>query len=407
MGLIQNIRTIFGRKQNNNNSIAILEQSNSMRTFFSHSIYNLPEIRTAINTIAEMISNVPIWRKRVNNKTGEVEYVEDEIHNLLNYSPNIIQNKSQFFSFIITKFLLNNAVAIEIVYDNGNISGLFPLPFYKMRNLPDINYLYFADDNTSKSYLRENIICLTRFSEIGRGTEGQATDLYEQIIQAIQQRAVENTQDGKKVVAAIKRQGTQLGTRAKEGDSIANVKAMEKQLQETTGSMSGYLYLDGATDIIPLNIPEVKIEKELLKTIVEAVYNYFGISENLVKGIANELEWQQCILKLPKFFCEQASQEFTRRLFSAREIGFGNRIEFDYLSLQLSTVDAKVTKITSGLLNGWLNQDESREDFGLPPLPSGLGKKYRGNLNSANLEVIDEYQLKKASGNGGFTQNEK
>jgi len=417
MGLFKRIfKRIFGGNRQNKNSIAMFEQSNLMRTFFVRSIYNLPEIRTAINTVAEIISTVPIWRKRVDNQTGEVDYVEDEIHNLLNYSPNIVQNKSQFFSFIVTKFLLNNAVAIEIVYEDivvagevvgKKIIGLFPMPFYKMQNLDDINYLYFADDPTQKQYRREDVICLTRFSEFGRGTDGHATDMYEHIIQSIQQRAVENTQDGKKVVAAIKRQGTAIETRMKNGDTIANVKAMEKQIHETTGSLSGFAYLDGATDIIPLNIPDAKIETELMAIIIEAIYNYFGNSESVVKGTATELDWQQLVMKLPKFFCEQASQEFTRRIFSPRELGHGNRIEFDYHAIQLSTISAKTNKANSGLLNGWLNQDEVREDFGLPPLPNGLGKSYRGNLNSANLEVIDEYQLNKATTNGGFTKNEK
>ena len=377
------------------------------RTFFMRSIYNLPEVRTAINTVAEITSGIPIWRVRVDNKTSEIDYLADGLHNLLNYSPNEVQNKSQFFSFIITKLLLNNSVAVQVVYENNRISGFFPLLYYKARNLENIKLMYFEDDPMQVPYERSNIILITRFSQFGSGTENQATDLYEQIIQAIQQRAVENTKDGQKIIAAVKRQGTSLGTRAKAGDTFANLSDMNKQVESTVSYTRGFAYLDGATDIIPLNIPDVKIEKELMATIVEAVYNYFGVSKNLIQGIANELEWQQFILKFPKFFCEQASQEFTRRIFSQTEIGHGNRIEFDFLALQLSTIAAKVTKINSGLLNGWLNQDEAREDFGLAPLPNGVGKKYRGNLNTANLEVIDEYQLAKANSKGGFTNNER
>lgn len=393
------------RNQTKNSGIAILSDSNRMRTFLSRTIFNIPEIRTAIEKISETFATIPVWRKRIDNNTGEVEYINDRLDYILNFSPNPYQNKSQFWNFNINKALLNNSMAIQIIYDDTGTRYLYPLPFHKSRPQDDLKTLVFADDPIQKKYDVQDIILITRFSEFGRGTENHATDLYEHIISAIQSRALANTEDGKRVVAAVKKSLTQMGSKVKPGDSVTNVNDIADQVK--VSKLEGFAYLDGATDIIPLNIPEIRVEKELLAIIIEATYNYFGISEKIIKGTALELEYEQFIMGIIKFFAKQCEEEFTRKIFTEREVQVGNRIEFDYMALQISTLAGKVAKINSGILNGWMNQDESREDFGMSPIPGGLGKKYRGNLNSANLEVIDEYQLKKANGNGGFTNAEK
>lgn len=402
MGLLQRIKNRFTRQRG---GIAILDNNNRLRSFLTRTIFNIPEIRTAINTVSETFATIPIYRKRIDNDTGEVEYKTDRIDYMLNVSPNPYQEKTQFWNFIVTKLLLNNAVAIQIVYDNTGVRYLVPLPFHKARPQDDFKTVVFADDPAQKPYETDKVIILTRFSEFGRGAENHATDIYEQIITAIQQRALKNTEGGKRIVAAVKKALAQSGSRAKPGDAAQNINDIAEQVK--VSNLEGFAYLDGASEIYPLNIPEIKVEKELLAIIIEAIYNYFGISDKIVRGTANEIEWQQWIMKFPKFLSEQAQREFTRKIFTETEYHHGNRIEFDYYSLQISTLTAKVALMNNGILNGYLNQDECREYIGQPPLPDGLGQKYRGNLNTANLEIIDDYQNKKANQNGGFTENEK
>ena len=396
----QGFKNIFVRQS----GIAIINNNNLMRSFLTRTIYNIPEIRTAINTVSETFATIPIYRKRVDNETGDTKYISDRLDYVLNLSPNPYQTKTQFWSFIISKLLLNNAAAVQIVYDD-DIRYLVPLPFFRSQPQDDFKTIVFADDPMQKKYAVDEVIILTRFSEFGRGAESHATDMYEKIITAIQQRAIKNTEESRRIVAAVKKATSQMGSRVKNGDAIDAVNDIAAQVAKS--DIEGFAYLDGATDIIPLNIPEIRVEKELLAVIIEAVENYFGISEVIIKGTASEIEYQQFVMKLPKFLSEQCQEEFTRKLFTEREYQVGNRIEFDYLALQISTLTAKVALMSNGILNGYLSQDDCREMIGWAPLPDGLGKEYRGNLNSANLRIIDKYQENKATGNGGFTEQEK
>ena len=395
---------LFRKSKPNKNTVSILENNNLMRNFVSRTIFNIPEVRTAINKISETFATMPVWRKKITRSTGEVDYLNDRVDYILNISPNPLQTKTQFWNYIINKLLLNNSVAIDIIYNEAGLRYLMPLPYYKSSPQDDLKTIIFNDDIEKKEYLIEDIILLTRFDEFGRGASTQATDLYDQVISAIQSRALKNTEDGKRIVAVVKKNMVQLSSRVKAGDKVNTVDDIATQVSGS--KLEGFAYLDGATEIIPMNIPDIKVEKELLATIVEATYNYFGISKQIVNGTASEIEYEQFIMGIVKYLSCQCSEEFTRKIFTEREINVGNRIEFDYLELQISSLNSRVALMNNGLLNGYLNQDECREKIGLPPLPDGLGSNYRGNLNTANLEIIDDYQNKKAEQNGGFIKNE-
>ena len=396
---------LFTRRRISKSTVSILENNTIMRSFVSRTIFNIPEIRTAINKISETFATMPIWRKRITRSTGEVEYINDRTDYILNISPNPIQAKTQFWNYIINKLLLNNSVAIEMMYDDAGLRYLMPLPYYKSVPQNDLSTVIFNDDMEQKVYKLANIILLTRFDEFGKGANTQATDLYDQVISAIQSRALKNTEDGKRIVAVVKKNMVQVSSRVKSGDKVNTIDDIATQMSDS--KLEGFAYLDGATEIIPMHIPDIKVEKELLATIVEATYNYFGVSKYIIDGTASEIQYEQFIMGVIKYLACQCGEEFTRKIFTEREIQFGNSIEFDHLELQISSIHSKVALMNNGILNGYLNQDECREKIGLPPLPDGLGKTYRGNLNSANLDMIDDYQINKATQNGGFVSNEK
>ena len=59
-----------------------------LRTY-AKSIYSIPEVRTAIETMADIISTVPIYHK-VENKDGTADYIDDDISFVLNLKPNAV-----------------------------------------------------------------------------------------------------------------------------------------------------------------------------------------------------------------------------------------------------------------------------------------------------------------------------
>ena len=94
----------------------------------NNQIYNIPEVKCAIEKIADIFSSVDIYNERV-DKIGNVTYIEDATLRVLKYKPNPLQNSTQFYKNVITKLLLDNNVFIEPVFDmSGNLKALYPLP---------------------------------------------------------------------------------------------------------------------------------------------------------------------------------------------------------------------------------------------------------------------------------------
>ena len=96
---------------------------------YANNIYNIPEVRIAIEKISNIFSSIPVYHKRV-DKNGNVTYMEDATSRVLNYMPNPLQNSNQFFKNIVTQLFVENNAFIEPIFDtkSGALLQLFPLP---------------------------------------------------------------------------------------------------------------------------------------------------------------------------------------------------------------------------------------------------------------------------------------
>ena len=96
---------------------------------YANQIYDIPEVRTAIEKVADIFSCVPIWHKRI-NKNASVDYLEDATARVLTYQPNPLQNGTQFIKNLVTDLLVQNDAFAEPIFDNktGYLSQLYPLP---------------------------------------------------------------------------------------------------------------------------------------------------------------------------------------------------------------------------------------------------------------------------------------
>ena len=77
---------------------------------YASSIYDIVEVRTAIEFIANAISTVPIWHKRI-GKDGNVEYLENSsTQRVLNYQSNPLQNGSQFIKNLVKGLMIESYI---------------------------------------------------------------------------------------------------------------------------------------------------------------------------------------------------------------------------------------------------------------------------------------------------------
>lgn len=363
---------------------------------YANQIYKIPEVKCAIEKIADIFSSVDIFNERV-DKNGNIQYLEDSTMRVLKYKPNPLQNATQFYKNVITKLLLDNNVFIEPVFDmSGNLKALYPLPTRNFQLSMDNNdknaYVQFYDayKNPQEKYNLNNIIYLNRFNTLSGGQQSNDMGLYEKVLQSLSEKIVNDASPNKPRALL---QSNQVGEgQLKDRDKKGATETLKASFAE---NVQGIAYLDKKWVITPINWQENDVNKELMAFIVNLVYNYFSINENIINNRASEIEMAMFVKTTIKPLAKQFSQEFTNKLFTENEYYFGRRIEFDYNPLLVTTLQSEATIAQINIRNGIWSIDEARERIGYEPLPDGLGKIHRASADLVNIKVIDEYELGK------------
>jgi HK97 family phage portal protein len=354
---------------------------------YASRIYDIPEVRTAIECFADIFSSIPKYVERV-DKDGNITYFETPTSRVLTLRANPLQNATQFWKDVITRLMLDNNVFVEPIFDlsTGELSQLYVLPrdSFKFELNGDAATVKFM--SLGKTYDINSLIYLNRFATIAGGTSNNL-GLYQTVIQALAQQAIDIT-NPKKVKALLT---GKLGT-------SGNLKPEDKKGTLTDlkanfdANVNGIAYLDNQWAVTPINWQENDVNRDLMQFVINIVYNYFGITQEIINNKALEIEFQHFVKTRIRPIAQQAEQEFTSKLFTRREIEFGNRVEFDTFNLSVSTLQAKTALFGVGLRQGVMCIDDAREMIGLPPLPNGKGQMIRVTADTISIDKVDEYQ---------------
>ncbi len=364
---------------------------------YAQNIYSIPEVRTAIEKFAGIFAVIPKYFER-KDKKGYVVYYEDESSRVINVKANPLQNATQFWMNAITQLMLQSNVFIEPTFDvhTGKLKELYVLPHDHFDFTLNGENATVRFTGIGRTYQMKNLVYLNRFSTLAGGTKNDL-GLYETVIQALATQAI-NVANPKKPRAIL--QG-QIGTQGnlKQTDKKGTLEDLKGNFDE---AVNGIVYFDPQWKVTPINWQENDVNRELMKFVVNTVYNYFGMTDKIVNNTATELEWAMFVKTNIEPIARQVEQEFTAKLFTKREQEFGNRLELDVFNLSISTLQAKTQYMSVASRQGIHNIDEMREIVGYPPLPDGLGQMYRVTADTVDITKVNEYQMSKnGKGNAG------
>ena len=116
-----------------------------------------PEVVTAINTIADLVSNMTIQLMK-NSEKGDTR-VKNELSRLVDIAPNAYQTRKSFIFWIVKSMMINGDAVVMPITRSGAIKELRPLPNNKIR------FYYDADDEfdyvikyKNKDYAPEDLL---------------------------------------------------------------------------------------------------------------------------------------------------------------------------------------------------------------------------------------------------------
>ena len=102
----------------------------------------------------------------------------------------------------------------------------------------------------------------------------------------------------------------------------------------------------------------------------QRIYGHFNTNDKIVHGSYTEDEWISYFESAVEPDIIQLSNEYTRKIFSRRERGYGNKIIFEASSLAFASMTTKLNLVQL-VDRGIMVPNEMRAIFNWAPIPGG------------------------------------
>lgn len=345
-------------------------------------IYESEIVRAAIDARARHISKLKVEVEGAANPSLQAK---------LRLGPNQWQTWSQVLYRISTILDVNNTCFVCPVFDERmTITGIYPV-------LPSSCSLVEYDDEIWLRYQFSNgqyaavefrkcaILTKHQYRDDFFGDSNRALKETMQLIH-IQNQGVE---EGVKNSATF-RFMAQLNNFSSSED-LARERERFTETNLSTDSKSGGFLLFPSTykDIKQIDVKPYAADAEQMAQIRENVFNYFGVSEDVLqnKAKAEELEgfFDGCI----EPFAIQFSEALTKMLFSERERAQGSYLIANANRLQYMSTTQKVQMAQQLLDRGVMSINEARELFNYGTVENGDIRFIRGEYKDADSEVTE------------------
>ena len=159
----------------------------------------------------------------------------------------------------------------------------------------------------------------------------------------------------------------------------------------TIDNNGGVIPLDSKFDFTPVDSKPVLLSAAQTEAIKKSIYDYLGINESVVNSSFNEDTFSAFYESCIEPFAVELGQEMTAKVFTPREIAYGNEIIFESGRLQYTSNQTKVALIEKLMPMGLMSINEAREVLNLPGVDGGERRIF--SLNYVNADKADEYQL--------------
>ena len=357
-------------------------------------LYSIPEVRSAINFMAEKVGSVPFYHVRADTE-GKTELVNDRLQYVLGVRTNPYHSPQVFWTYITTRLLLcNNVFILPDWDDRGNLQGLYPLPFtqFKFFRCADGKLGIFFPYAKNYTFYYDDIIHLQRFPTQNGGIQGHATSNYTSIVNTMQNQAVKDSENSQRIAALL-----QVKTQLKGSDMKKKLDEF-KELFLTSENTTGFGMIGAEYEVHNLDLKLQPLNKDLMESIISYLYIYFGMSKEIVANTASELQYEQWVDNSVKPIIYQIEEEMTYKIFTDNEIAHNNKVQSELIDLEISTLAAKTAFYKEMVYGTIMNRNEIRKRLGLPKGPPELDKF----LENKNFQVLKpgSYQVEEGGGAG-------
>lgn len=401
MGVLTNFINKFKSAKENKQNVKVLNGYGSSFVQFGQDIYASDVVQQAISCIVQEMKKLNPQHIRVNGY--DPISVNDSLQKLLE-RPNERMSSSDLIEKTMWQLFLNYNSFIIPTYkvkfrDDGtkykDYTGLYPIQPTNVEILQDYSGSFFYKFSFLNGYETtlkfEDVIHLKyRYSVnefMGGNMFGQPDNeallktlgLNDTLLQGVS-KALKSSFAVNGVI--------KYNTLMDDGKMEQNIADIEKHL---ANNESGFLPLDIKGEFIPLQRKIELVDATTLKFIDEKILRHFGVSLPILTGDFTKEQYEAFYQKTLEPLIISISQEFTNKLFSDRELSFGNKIKFYPHELVFMTTNQKINLFDILVDSAACYKNEMRVAFGMQPLPELAGQiAMSSNKTNAENNKVDE-----------------
>lgn len=384
----------FGKKKQYQNltqtQLQMLNSYNAQFTTLGTDTYDSKVARECIDRIATHCAK--LIPKHIQNSVSN--NIQGDINYLLSMQPNPIMTRFDFIYKTISMLYTDCNAFIFIARDKtGFITGFYPVlaqSYILLQNEEGIPLLQFQFIN-GKYYTLPYVelihlrLFYNKHDVFGTNNKVLRTDL------ETAHTASEGIKNAIKTSNNLKGILKFTNAMLKEKDIKASKDAFVRDFLNLENE-SGIAAVDGKADFEAINLKPITLDKAQLEQVNNNIFDYFGVSEKIVRNSFAEEEWNSFYEGVIEARAMQMSDAFTIKIFNRQSIRKGHRIVFTTNRLQYANLSNKITLIKEAGALGLLTKDEAREIIELPALGGEEGAKILQSLNNIDSSIANSYQ---------------
>lgn len=334
-------------------------------------LYQSDIIRSCIRPEARAIGK--LVAKHIRDGTEGIKINPEPYMRFLLEEPNPLMTGQMLQEKMATQLALNNNAFALIVRDNFGIPcQIYPIVssgvevIYTKDNEMCLKFTLKNDRN--KTFLYRDIIHLRKdFNENDVFGESPA-----QVLTSLME-VITTTDQG--IVKAIKNSNVlkwllKFKQVLKPEDIKKNVNEFVKNYLSIDSETGGAAAADAKYDIEQVKpLSYVPNAAQMDRTIAR-IYNFFNTNEKIVQSKYNEDDWNAYYEGVIEPTSKQMSGEYTRRLFTRKERGFGNKIILEASNLQYASMSTKLNLLQM-VDRGAMLPNEWRHIMNMGPIEGG------------------------------------
>ena len=375
---------------------------------FDGEAYDNATGRNCIDTIARHAGK--LHPRHIVRKNGNiVKNADSKLQYLLSTRPNWLMPASEFIEKIVAQYYCYNNLFVYIQRDmNGNVEALWPLNFNNLELFEDkkgnlyCRFTFGTGEQATVPY--EEMIHIRRHfnrDDVFGDPEGKILREDINLLKAVKTAVINVVKNFHKLRGIIQWTGT---VRPEDQESMWR-KFVDSFAGPSNGSGIGSL--DNRGKFQQLTTDTQTFESGQMKFARDNLYKYFGVSEEIVSGKFKEEEYQAFYESVIAPIAIKLSQEFTEKIFTPKERGFGNEIVFEGNRLAYMSTTSKVKIAEAMIPAGAIKRNEIRELFGYAGLPGKEGEEIVVSLNYVKAKDQSLYQTGKDDDLKGGDGDEK